>query len=118
MTIRFPPKPRFFWIGEYSEVFVAESLDQLLADEGSCGSGIARYTDDFDYTGIRVLKIFDDNGDELEWGEYSGLERDTIRNCDDDERRLETLTGSLFDLYAWTDGGRYQMPVMFMTGYS
>ncbi|MFM0256055.1 hypothetical protein [Paraburkholderia sediminicola] len=101
--------PRFFWIGEESEIFVAASWEQLLADQGQCGSGIESVVD-----GLALA----DDGEPMEWGELDPIEtRMTMRNCDENERRLETLTGNLYDLYAWTDGGRFNLPVMFSTQY-
>ena len=38
-----------------------------------------------------------------------------MRNRDEDERGLESLTGNLHHLYARTDGGRLGLPVMFTT---
>ncbi|WP_438391130.1 hypothetical protein [Caballeronia sp. DA-9] len=109
MTVKFPPKPRFFWIGEESEMFVAESFEQLIEESSCCGTGIEKIVD-----GIPVNY----EGEPVEWGEFTGSERMTIRNCDENERPLERMTGSLHDIYAWTDGGRYAMPVMFMTAYN
>ncbi|WP_334037880.1 hypothetical protein [Burkholderia gladioli] len=34
------PNIRFFWIHEHSEIFVAESWQQILQDAGNCGSAI------------------------------------------------------------------------------
>ncbi|OUL79903.1 hypothetical protein [Paraburkholderia hospita] len=107
---------RFFWIGEDTEIFVAESITQLIeGDNHRCGTGVERHEIDGDGT----VRLYGDDGDELEWGELDGVAtRMTFRNCDDNERRLETLTGNLFDLYAWTDGGRFGLPVMFSTAYA
>jgi hypothetical protein len=41
-----------------------------------------------------------------------------MRNCDEDERPLGMIRGNLYDIYAWTDGGRYNMPVLFSTQYA
>lgn len=101
--------PRFFWIGETSEVFVAESFEQLVADEGQCGSGLERFD-----KGVPV----DEFGDPIEWGEINGNCRLTIRDCDENGRPRGTLAGSMHDMYAWLDGGRYNMPVMFFTQYA
>lgn len=106
---------RFFWIGEESEIFAAESIHQLAADEGHCGTGIGRFA----YMPNVSVVLFDDGDEPLEWGELDGVEtRMTVRNCDDDERRLETLTGNLYDIYAWGDGGRYNLPVLLTTQYA
>lgn len=110
------PKVRFFWIGEESEVFVAASLDQLLAAT-ECGTGIERFTDDFDHTGIRVLKLFDDSGDEMEWGELVGTTRVKFNVIDDDERQTGGLfEGTLDEMHArWPANS---LPEMLMTQYA
>ncbi|CAG9195713.1 conserved hypothetical protein [Paraburkholderia tropica] len=102
--------PRFFWIGETSEIFVAESWQQILADQGQCGTGIESVVDG---------AALDDDGEEIEWGE---LDPNTMRmwmwDCDENERPRGLINGNLYDLYALTDGGRFNMPVLFCTQYS
>lgn len=108
---------RFFWIGEESELFVAESIDQLVADRGSCGTGI-HSSECVLEAGEAKWTLFDYHGTEIEWGEFDGSLRTTIRECDENERPLGTLTGSLLDIYAHVDGGRRTLPVMLMTQYN
>lgn len=111
-------QPCFFWIGEHSEIYVAESIEQLAASD-DCGTGIGRYTDDFNGIGVREVLLFGDDDEPLEWGEFDPITtRMTVRNCDENERHLETLTGNLHDIYAWVDGGRHGLPVMLLTGYN
>lgn len=107
---------RFFWISEESEIFAAESIKQLVEGENlRCGTGVERYEVDGDGT----VRLYGYDDEELEWGELDGAStRMTFRNCDDNERPLGTLRGNLFDLYAWTDGGRFGLPVMFSTQYA
>ena len=100
---------RFFWIGEPSEIFAAESWEQILADAGESGTGLEKFVD-----GVPV----DDWGDPIDWGEIDGSDRLTVRDCDEDERRLGTLTGSMHDHYAWQGGERYGLPVMMFTQYN
>lgn len=100
---------RFFWIGEPSEVFAAESWEQILADAGYSGTGIENIVD-----GAPI----DDFGDPIEWGEIDGNDRVTVRDCDEDERPLGTLRGSMHDHFAWQGGGRYGLPVMMFTQYN
>jgi hypothetical protein len=96
------PNPRFFWIGEETEVFVAESLDHLI-NGGWCGTGIARACDD---------KLFDDHGYEMEWGELSPFERRTVRS----NEAGGTFTGDLLDIY-FHYGQRFNLPVMLFSQY-
>jgi len=106
---------RFFWIGEESEVFAATSIRQLARDDGHAGTGIARWEDHPD----RGVLLFDGQDERIDWGELDAITtRMTLRNRGDDDRPLESLTGNLYDLYAWTDGGRFNLPVMFCTQYA
>lgn len=94
---------------------MAESIHHLAADEGHCGSGIDRFA----YKPDMSLVLFDDGDEEMEWGELDPIEtRMWMRNCDEDERPLGMIRGNLYDIYAWTDGGRYNMPVLFSTQYA
>lgn len=101
--------PKFFWIGEESEIFVAESFEQLLADKGNCGSGIEVIV------GGTPCDYF---GASMEWGELDGSERLTVRDTDENERYCGTFTGNLHDIYARFDGGRHEMPVMLLSQYA
>lgn len=107
---------RFFWIGETSEVFAATSIEQL-ASSTECGTGIERFTDDFDYTGIRVMKLFDESGDEMDWGEFAADHPVTFNVIDEDERKTgEVFEGTLMQVYdRWTP---HSLPEMVMTGYA
>lgn len=107
--------PRFFWIGEESEIFVAQSIRQLARDNGHSGTGVGRWEDHPD----RGVLLFDEENDPLEWGELDPIgTRMWMWNCDENERPLGMIRGNLFDLHAWTDGGRYNMPVLFSTQYA
>jgi hypothetical protein len=97
------PNPRFFWIAEETEVFVAESLDQLINDVGWCGTGIARACGD---------KLFDEQGEEMEWGELSPFERRTVRS----NEAGGTFTGDLLDIY-FHGGRHFNLPVMLFSQY-
>ena len=68
------PNPRFFWIGEETEVFAAESLQQLVDDAGRCGSGVGL---------MRGEDLFDESGEPMQWGEVDAFERTTIREGED-----------------------------------
>lgn len=107
---------RFFWIGEPSEVFAAMSIEQL-ASADDCGTGIERYTDDFDHTGIRVMKLFDDSGEEMDWGEFPANHPVAFNVIDDDERKTgEVFEGMLMQVYdRWTP---HSLPEMLMTRYA
>jgi hypothetical protein len=106
---------RFFWIGEESEIFAAESILQLALDDGQCGTGIGEFVVDAE----RGILLFDEDGDSLDWGEHDGTEkRLTVQDCDDEDNPRGTLTGSLHDIYAWSDGGRFGLPVMLLTQYN
>jgi hypothetical protein len=101
---------RFFWIGEESEIFVAASWEKILNDQGHCGTGIESVVD-----GVALAE----DGEPMEWGELDPIEtRMWMWNCDEDERPLGMIRGNLYDIYAWTDGGRYNMPVLFSTQYA
>jgi hypothetical protein len=97
--------PRFFWIGEESEVFVADSWEQLLADDGKCGSGIrADGTSEID----------------AEAAEHGELSPDTVVQfavVDQDERR----TGEIFEGTLAQVAERWppnSLPQMLMTQYA
>ncbi|WLE60267.1 hypothetical protein GIY62_06290 [Burkholderia plantarii] len=100
---------RFFWIGERSEIFAAVSFQQLLDDAGQCGSGI-----EF----VDAGTPFDRDGEPIEYGELDGnTHRLTVMERDSADRPLGYLTGSLHDIYARVDGGRFKLPSMLLTWY-
>ncbi|MGX6999855.1 hypothetical protein [Caballeronia sp. KNU42] len=116
MSTEITPTPRFFWIGETSEVFAATSIEQLTAAT-ECGTGIERFTDDFDYTGVRVMKLFDESGDEMDWGEFPADHAVSFNVIDEDERKTgEVFEGTLAAVFArWPSKS---LPEMLMTGYA
>lgn len=95
---------RFFWIGEESEIFVAESWDQILADGGSCGSGVRG-------DGISEL----DNA-LAEYGELAPATRVQFTVVDEHERRTgEIFEGTLAQVIErWPPKS---LPEMVMTQY-
>ncbi|KGS34475.1 hypothetical protein X962_2006 [Burkholderia pseudomallei MSHR7343] len=72
---------RFFWIGEESEIFAAKSWEQILADNGSCGSGVRS-------DGVSEL-----DGEPAEYGELSPDTLVQFAVVEDNERR----TGEIFE---------------------
>lgn len=106
--------PKFFWLGETSEIFVAESIFQLIDDRGHCGTGIERCS----LSPTDWPRIFDSGDEEMEWGEFDGSERMTIRDSDENDRYCGSFTGNLHDIYARFNGGRFEMPVMLLSQYA
>jgi hypothetical protein len=103
--------PRFFWIGETTEIFVAESFEQLVADKGHCGSGLERFS-------LTDGAPIDDWGDPIEWGEFGGGKRLTIRDTDENDRPCGTFRGSLHDIYVRLNGERFGLPSQLLSSYS
>jgi hypothetical protein len=101
-------KVRFFWIGEQSEVFAAESWEQIIADEGNSGTGIGKVVD-----GMPL----DDFGDPIEWGELPADQKVRFNVVDDDERPTgELFEGTLAEMHdRWPSKA---FPEMLMTGYN
>ncbi|MCA8328477.1 hypothetical protein [Burkholderia cepacia] len=99
------PRIRFFWIGEESEIFVALSWDQLLADDGKCGSG------------IRVDGTLDWNDEPADFGELPPTTRVRFAVVDEHDRR----TGEIFDGTLAEVAERWppkSLPEMLMTQYA
>ncbi|PRZ51180.1 hypothetical protein BX589_12021 [Paraburkholderia fungorum] len=99
---------RFFWIGEESEVFAAESWEQILADDGHSGTGIEKVVD-----GIAI----DDMGDPIEWGEVPADRPVRFNVVDENER----LTGEVFEGTLGQLAERWppnSLPEMLMTQYA
>jgi hypothetical protein len=100
--------PRFFWIGEESEVFVADSWEQILADDGNSGTGIEKVVDGVAY---------DDLGEPIEYGELPANRPVKFRVMDEDER----LTGEIFEGTLAQMAERWpanSLPEMLMTQYA
>ncbi|WP_323118118.1 hypothetical protein [Burkholderia alba] len=109
---------RFFWLGDESEIFVAESIYDLATEAGrQAGSNIASLLADRK-TGARLPLLFDADDRLILWGEIPGTMRQTIVETDDDDYPIGTFTGSLFDIYECDNGGRYGLPWMLMTQYA
>jgi hypothetical protein len=103
-----PQKVRFFWIGEESEVFAAESWEQILADEGKSGTGIGKVV-----AGVPL----DEFDDPIEWGELPADQKVRFNVADDDERPTgELFEGTLAEMHdRWPSKA---FPEMLMTGYN
>ena len=107
---------RIFWLSEPSEVFAAISIEQLASSTES-GTGISRFTDDFDGNGVRCMKLFDDNNEEMEWGEFPADHRVRFSVVNEDERSTgELFEGTLAEMYErWP---AKSLPEMMMTQYA
>lgn len=96
---------RFFWIGEESEIFVALSWEQLLADDGKCGSGIS------------ADGTLDWNDGPAEFGELPPTARVRFAVVDDHDRR----TGEIFEGTLEQVAERWpprSLPEILMTQYA
>ncbi|ARK80982.1 hypothetical protein BOC40_11665 [Burkholderia pseudomallei] len=96
---------RFFWIGEESEIFAAESWEQILADSGRCGSG------------VRADGTSELDGQPAEYGELPADTKVQFAVVDDNERRTgEIFEGTLAQVIErWPANS---LPEMVMTQYA
>lgn len=99
---------RFFWIGEESEIFAAESWEQILADDGKSGTGIERVIDGIAY---------DDLGERIEYGEVPADRPVRFLIADEDESSTgEVFEGTLAKFHErWP---AKELPEMLLTQYA
>lgn len=96
---------RFFWIGEESEIFAAESWEQILSSGDSCGSG------------VRADGTSELDDEPAEYGELAPTTRVQFAVVDEHERRTdEIFEGTLAQVIErWPPKS---LPEMVMTQYA